>query len=107
MAEEWEEVVVNDEPQSNNKTWDKETTIVGVLKEKKSDIGKYKYNLYVIETEDGTYDVWGSVVLDKAFTAIEPGSKVKIEKTGEGTSEFGKYPIYKVSQAKQEAKEVY
>lgn len=58
---------------------DVEKEIMGVYVEKKTGVGKYMKNLYILELADGTRKgVWGSAQVDRALSPLEIGMEVRI-----------------------------
>ena len=71
-------------------TWDKEGELHGVFVESKSNVGRHRSNVYVIEKDNGDrVQVWGSTVLDTKFAEIPLESEVWIKCLGETTSKSG------------------
>lgn len=58
---------------------DVEKEIMGIYVEKKTGVGKYMKNLYILELADGTRKgVWGSAQVDRALNPLEIGMEVRI-----------------------------
>lgn len=78
--------------------WDfrEKDTIEGKYVGKRTGIGKYKKNVYQIETKEGTYDVWGATVLDGKMNEVEEGQLVQIKFLGEAKGKNGPYNDYAV-----------
>jgi hypothetical protein len=78
--------------------WDfnEQDTIEGKYVGVRHGIGKYKKNVYQIETTDDTYDVWGSTVLDRKMAEVEIGQRVQIKFLGEAKGKNGSYNDYSV-----------
>jgi hypothetical protein len=74
---EWKEVNIE-----SGTTWDKEKPLVGLLIQKKENVGDNNSNLYVIETKDGNVSAWGSTVLDNKMSTAKVGEEVMIEYVG-------------------------
>ena len=70
--------------------------IQGIYAKKKTDVGKNKANLYLLEVEGKLKAIWGSTVLDNAMEdpQIELGDTIRI--TYEGENEKPKYHKFKV-----------
>jgi hypothetical protein len=60
--------------------------IEGRLIEKQEDFGPNHSMLYVLETERGPINIWGTSVLDKLMAKITVGNDIKIRFLGERTS---------------------
>lgn len=60
--------------------------IEGRLLEKQQNVGPNDSNLYVLETEHGAMNIWGTSVLDKLLAKIQVGTSIKINFLGERTS---------------------
>jgi len=75
--------------------WSKTPSIEGTYKGKEE--AKYGYS-YLIETADKKILlVWGSKFLDRLMAKVEVGQKIKIDMTGEATSDQGrKYRTFKL-----------
>lgn len=64
--------------------------VQGIYEDKREGVGKKKGVLYNISTEEhGLLSVWGSTVINNAFTKIPVGSEVKIEHKGERETKDG------------------
>lgn len=57
-------------------------SIEGVVIEIKENIGKYDSTLYKIKTENGIYNVWGSVKLDELFDKVKLLDRVYLKYLG-------------------------
>lgn len=78
--------------------WNREGTITGKVKSRKSGVGPNNSMVYQIETDKGEIGVWGSTVLDTKFEQIKDGDNVRIEYLGKAKSQRGgEYHDYKVS----------
>jgi len=98
LGGDWEEVV---EVQTEVFMFEKEgDELVGVLTEKREDVGENSSMLYRIEKLGGeVMSVWGSTVLDDKMSRIETGQEVKIvflglKKTQSGNRSFKSYAVY-------------
>jgi hypothetical protein len=78
--------------------WDfeKNKTIEGKYVGKRQGIGKYKKNVYQIETKNGAYDVWGSTVLDRKMGEVDINQLVQITFLGEAKGQNGSYKDFAV-----------
>lgn len=86
------------EPGVNSETWKPEKEgdeIVGVLKDAQDEVGPNKSRVYTISTDDGTFSVWGSTVLDNRMKNVAIGEEVKIVYKGMAKSEKRKGAEYK------------
>ena len=75
---------------SNSDVWKPENqgdTIQGKYKTVKQEVGQNESNLYLLETEEGEYGVWGSAVIDSRMSEVPLGSMVKIVYKGKATGE--------------------
>lgn len=61
--------------------------IRGRLVEKQSDVGPHHSCVYVLETDDGPTNVWGSTVLDRLMKKVEIGQSICVKYMGERTGE--------------------
>jgi len=84
-------------------------TFEGVLVEKRSDIGGYGSNAYMVENENGQFIVWGCAVLDDRMKFVQPGDQIKIvfkgvqkNKRGQDTKMFDVYKKKETSNIKEE-----
>lgn len=77
-------------------------TIEGKYVGKRQGIGKYKKNVYQIETANGVYDVWGSTVLDRKMGEVEIGQLVRIKYMGTAKGKGGEYHDWSVMYADPE-----
>ncbi len=75
-------------------TWDEDanSSFMGKYIKVHNNVGQNKSNLYVfqVDKEGKEMAVWGSTVLDDRFSAIQPGSWVKIEYLGRGPAKNGR-----------------
>lgn len=85
-----------------NETWngkDKklkiDDSISGELVEIKTNVGRYKSNIYTIKSDVNgeDIDVWGGTVLDSRMADIEKGATIKIVYLGEAPSKSGGNPV--------------
>jgi hypothetical protein len=68
--------------------------IVGVYIRKKSDVGKNKANLYIIEEDSVMKCFWGSTVLDDKMCYVNPGELIRITYKGEDAEKgYHKYTV--------------
>lgn len=78
----------------SSNTWkpEKDATLIGTLKSKKSNQGPNESMVYVIKADDQEEDVsvWGSTVLDGHFEEIPLRSRVKITYLGKVKSDRGR-----------------
>jgi len=79
-------------------TWDfdQNKVIEGKYVGKREGIGKWKKAVYQILADDGTYEVWGSTVLDRKMSEVEIGEEVRIEHLGEMKGKNGSYHDWSV-----------
>lgn len=80
----WEKVTAQ---AGSSDIWDykegKEKELVGILKEKKENVGPNNSMLYVIQKEDESeIGIWGTTVLNTKFSEIIVGEEVKITYKG-------------------------
>jgi len=73
----WKEVNIE-----SGVTWDREKPLIGLLIQKKENVGDNHSMLYVIETKDGNVSAWGSTVLDNKMSTAKVGEEVMIEYVG-------------------------
>jgi len=73
----WKEVNIE-----SGATWDREKPLIGLLIQKKENVGDNHSMLYVIETKDGNVSAWGSTVLDNKMSTAKVGEEVMIEYVG-------------------------
>lgn len=85
---------------SDNKDFKKGSHILGVLIEKRQNVGQNNQNLYVVEKRGGDkMSIWGSTVMDARLANKELGQelaiiykgKTKSEKTGRSYHDFEFY----------------
>jgi len=78
--------------------------IQGSLVQMKSDIGPNNSNVYVIQTEQGDVDIWGTTVLDQELPKIQIGTSIRIQYLGEkeNPSTGRTYKSFKVWEGKTE-----
>jgi len=85
---------------SRNPAWKYDSDgdkIAGWLIGIKHNAGKYKQNVYALQTEDGNVDVWGSTVLDRQLeNLVVRRNAVQITYHGEAMGEQGKYHNFEV-----------
>lgn len=98
MADKYTEIGGTD---ATSDTWDLKEPIEGVYESKKTDVGKYKSNLYTLKTAQGPVAVWGSAVLDDKMDQVPTGTEVKIEflgkkKTEDGSTEYKDFSLQAV-----------
>lgn len=60
--------------------------IEGKLLEKQENVGQNNSKLYILQTESGPMNVWGTSVLDKLLAKVATGSDIRINYLGERTS---------------------
>lgn len=104
--DEFEEVGVGET--TTDRTWpaqgevlEEGDSVLGRYIEKKTNVGKNKSNVYVLETISGEkIGVWGSTVIDSKFSNVALGKIVVCQYIGEKTSKkTGKdYRDFKVGQ---------
>lgn len=95
---EWEEVV---EAQSEVFVFENAgDTLIGVLKDIKSDVGENNSKLYKIEKSDGSLvAIWGSSVLDSKMSEIEIGQELRIvyggkKKSANGNRQYKDFSLF-------------
>lgn len=83
---------------NSGESWNEEKPVMGIYKNKKSDVGPHSSNVYILETEEGeNVSVWGSTVLDNKFSEIPINSTVYVESLGKVKGKHGSsYKDYKV-----------
>lgn len=76
----WEEVGGEINPTWNGKDSQLKEgdTVQGRYVAKKTNIGRNKSNVYVLETDDKKIEVWGSTVIDARMDQVAVGKMVKI-----------------------------
>lgn len=81
---------------------------IGHYESKKENIGKNKSSLYYFKDLKGILvGVWGSEILDRRFSTLEKGQKVKIVYKGKVKGESGfSYNDFDIYKAKMEEKMV-
>ena len=96
----WEKVPPSDV--DFNTTWNGkdaklkiDDAIAGDLMEIKTNVGRYKSNIYTIKNEKNgeAVDVWGGTVLDSRMADIKVGATIKIVYLGEAPSKSGGNPV--------------
>jgi len=81
--------------------FDSEGELEGIYLESKNAKNKQgkpiTFHAFKIEKSGETVSVLGGTVLDRVFSQVEKGTKVKIEYIGEAEGKNGNYKNYKVS----------
>jgi len=71
--------------------WENEgQQVEGILRSKRSEVGKHGSNLYTIETTDGVKNIWGTAILDRLMEEAEVDQMIRITYNGEIQTKDGR-----------------
>ena len=70
--------------------------LIGVLVDKRTHVGQYDSNLYIIKAKDSLKGVWGNSVIDGRLADAPRGSEVGIKYLGKADGKQGAYKNFNI-----------